>query len=58
MSYESELQAQFGPLHREIKTMREALNRIQAVLAPADNSENVETVGRAREIALVALNRS
>lgn len=41
---------------RENTLLRSALNRIQSVLAPIDNAQHALTVGRAREIALAALN--
>jgi hypothetical protein len=41
---------------KEANGLRQALNRIQAVLLPIDDADHVETVGRAREIALSALN--
>lgn len=39
----------------EIARLRTALVRIQGVLRPADTAGNVETVGRAIEIAFSAL---
>jgi len=42
----------------ENRNLRTALNRIQEVLRPIDNAKYSLTVGRAREIALAALNRS
>ncbi len=39
----------------EIARLMTALVRIQAVLRPADNAQNIETVGRAVEIASAAL---
>lgn len=41
---------------RENKQLRSALNRIQAILAPLDDARHSLTVGRAREIALAAMN--
>lgn len=38
--------------------LRAALERIEKTLQPADSAENVETVGRAREIVLATLNGS
>ena len=46
-----------GHAFDEAEVLRDALDRIQAVLAPADDAKHVETVGRAREIALAALNQ-
>ncbi len=40
----------------EIERLRAALNRIQDGLRSSDNAQNADTVGRAREIALAALN--
>lgn len=40
----------------EVVRLRKALNRIQEVLLPDDDADHVETVGRAREIALATLN--
>jgi hypothetical protein len=45
-------------LHRkenEIARLMTAIVRIQGALRPADNADNVETVGRALEIADAAL---
>lgn len=42
---------------RENQRLRNALNRIQSVLSPIDDAKHSLTVGRAREIALAALNR-
>jgi hypothetical protein len=39
---------------QEIERLRTALTRIREVLRPADNAKNVETVGRAMEIASAA----
>jgi len=44
------------PALYEVIRLRKALNRIQEVLLPADDADHVETVGRAREIALATLN--
>lgn len=47
-----------GPTQQDENTrLREALARIERILQPADCAENVETVGRAREIAIAALNQ-
>lgn len=40
----------------ENERLRAALARVERTLQPIDDSEHVETAGRAREIAIAALN--
>jgi hypothetical protein len=44
-----------GHAFDEADVLRDALDRIQAILAPVDDARHVETVGRAREIARESL---
>jgi hypothetical protein len=41
----------------EMEVLRDALERIQDALWPIDDAKHVDTVGKAREIALMALNQ-
>lgn len=45
-----------GDAFEETDVLRDALDRIQDILKEHDDAGHVETVGRAREIALAALN--
>lgn len=55
--YGRPLAAGRGNAFDETEVLRDALNRIQDVLKPLDHGKYTETVGRAREIALAALNQ-
>ena len=46
----------YADILHENQRLRAALNRIQDVLRSLDNAKHSLTVGRAREIALAALN--